>query len=197
MHRAATRGRRRPRLIVLAGLPGSGKSSVAARLASATGGVWLRVDTLEAAMLKAGLRQSFETGVAAYVGVADVAREQLRLGRTVVVDAVNGVEEARALWRSLERECGASRFVIELVCSDPAEHRRRVERRGAPTPPLPVPTWAEVTNREYLPWSEPTLVLDTRAPLDDVIRLALRYVAPVEGRGSGTRRRVRRSAMRT
>lgn len=180
----------RPRLIVLAGLPGTGKSTLARRLAERTGGVWLRVDTIEAALLKAGVARSFETGLAAYLVVVELAREQLRLGRVVIVDAVNGVEEARRWWRELAEACGAERFTVELVCRDPAEHRRRVEARAEPTPPLPSPTWAEVIDRTYVPWTEPTLVLDTVEPLEQNVARVVRYLAggPV-GPSGATRRR--------
>ena len=167
-----------PLLIVFAGLPGTGKSTLARGVASRRDAVWLRVDTAEAAMLKAGLPRSAETGLAAYVVVRDMAAEELRLGRNVVIDAVNGVEEARAMWRDLAAESGASRCVVEVVCSDPVEHRRRVESRGAPTPPLPPPTWEEVRDREYLPWNEPVLSVDTVAPCDEVLRRILGFLPP-------------------
>jgi predicted kinase len=170
-------------LIVLAGLPGAGKSTVAALVADRLGAVWLRVDTLEASMLRAGLPRSFETGLAAYIVARDVAREQLGLRHDVVIDAVNGVEEARQMWRELARECAADRYVLEVVCPDPAEHRRRVESRPAPTPPLPAPTWEEVLQREYLPWREPTLSLDGRRPPEENLRRVRAYLR--RGRAGG------------
>jgi len=176
--RPARSGGPPPVLIVLAGLPGSGKSTVARALARRTGAVWLRVDTLEAAMLEAGLPPSFETGVAAYLGVRDQARDHLRLGRRVIVDAVNGVREARELWENLSAELSVEKRVIELVCSDPAEHRQRVERRPPATPPLPKPTWDEVRAREYVPWNEPHLVVDTTQSLDETLARILMYLRP-------------------
>lgn len=150
----------KPRLVVFAGLPGAGKSTLARLLADSIHALWLRVDTIEASLLRAGIPRSFETGLAAYLVARDVAREHLRLRRDAVIDAVNGVEPARAMWRQLAEECDADRFVIEVKCSDPDEHRRRVESRAFATPPLPSPTWEEVLQREYVAWNEPVLTVD-------------------------------------
>lgn len=141
---------------------------VAARL----GAAWLRVDTVEAALLKAGLTQSFETGLAAYLGVRDIAAEQLGSGRSVVIDAVNGVEPARRMWSELSRESGATQYIVEVTCSDVAAHRKRVESRGGQTPPLPPPTWDEVLKREYQKWGAPFLSVDgTRSPEHNVQKI--------------------------
>jgi len=166
-----------PRLIVLAGLPGVGKSTVARRLAEALGAMWLRVDAIEASLLKAGIPRSFETGLAAYVVASDVAEERLRAGGDAVIDAVNGVEPARQMWRELARRTGARLRIVEITCPDPAEHRRRVETRRPPTPPLPLPTWEEVLAREYLPWSEPVLSVDGTRPPDENLARVLNYCA--------------------
>lgn len=175
----------RPKLIVLAGLPGTGKSTLARLLTTKIDAVWLRVDTIEASVLKAGVARSFETGWAAYLVAADLAREHLRLGRSAVIDAVNGVEPARRVWRELAEECGVERWVVEVICSDPDAHRRRVETRASETPPLPAPTWEEVSSREYVPWAEPTLVVDGLAPPTENLSRILGYL------GSRLRQRAR------
>ncbi|HXY47465.1 MAG TPA: AAA family ATPase [Thermoplasmata archaeon] len=167
-----TRPRRQPRLVVFAGLPGTGKSTLARLLADRLGAIWLRVDLIEASLLKAGIPRSFETGLSAYVVARDIAREHLNLHRDVIIDAVNGVEPARRMWRSVARECHASRFVVEVRCSDPVEHRRRIQSRRGPTPPLPAPSWEEVVQREYLPWKESVLSIDgLNAPAENVSRV--------------------------
>jgi hypothetical protein len=135
------------------------------------------VDTLEASMLKAGLPQSFETGLAAYLGACAVATDHLSMGRDVVIDAVNGVEPARQMWRELAREIHSERFPVEVVCSDLVAHRKRVETRAAPTPPLPLPTWEEVVHREYHPWNEPLLSVDTVHPAEENLRRIMEYVS--------------------
>lgn len=42
------------RLIVLSGLPGAGKSTIARALAEAIGAAWLRIDTIEMAIRESG-----------------------------------------------------------------------------------------------------------------------------------------------
>jgi hypothetical protein len=68
------------------------------------------------------------------------------------------------MWRKLAEECGADRTVVEVVCADREEHRRRVKARAPPTPPLPAPSWEEVVGREYARWEEPVLTVDGREP---------------------------------
>src|SRR3954447_13072767 len=82
-------------LIVISGLPGTGKSAVAAVLADRLRAVHLSIDPIEDALLGAGLARSWETGVAAYEAARVMAEGNLTLGRSVVVDAVNDSEPAR------------------------------------------------------------------------------------------------------
>ena len=167
----------RPKLIVFSGLPGVGKSTLARSVSERLNAVLLRVDRIEAGLLYAGIPRSFETGLAAYLAVAEIVRDHLGLRRTTVVDAVNGVVEARRMWRELATEFGANRYVVEVVVPDPVEHRRRVETRAPSTPPLPTPSWEEVVRREYVPWSEPVLTVDATRPVRENRERIVRYVA--------------------
>jgi predicted kinase len=99
-----------------------------------------------------------------------IAEGSLRAGASVVVDAVNPVEAARRGWRELSARTGAPLYVIEVVCSDQAEHRLRVEQRQGDIEGLAMPTWADVVARHYEPWNEPRLVVDTAGPLAECVR---------------------------
>ncbi|GAA0544416.1 MULTISPECIES: hypothetical protein [Streptomyces] len=50
---------------------------------------------------------------------------------------------------------------VEVVCSDPAEHRRRVTSRSVDIPGLPLPDWQQVVGREYEPWGRERVLVDT------------------------------------
>ena len=154
-------------LIEFGGLPGTGKSTLAGRLATDTKAVWLRIDEIEAAMRRNALTAE-QTGIAAYSVAHDVAANHLRRGLTVIADAVNPVAEARDGWRALAVAVGAEHVVIETVCSDGAEHRRRVETRVSDLPGWVYPTWAQVHRMmgEYQPRTGDRLVLDTTRPVD-------------------------------
>src|SRR5688572_16073348 len=102
-------------LIVISGLPGVGKTTLAAALARRLGASHLSVDTAENALLGAGFEPGWATGVAAYEVVRAAAEQNLRLGHTVVVDAVNDSDAARQTWRNAAAATeSALRFVVLL-----------------------------------------------------------------------------------
>ncbi|MEV6978722.1 AAA family ATPase [Kitasatospora sp. NPDC093806] len=166
-------------LIAMAGLPGAGKSSVAGELGRELAAPVVPVDPIEAAMWRAGVARSQPTGLAAYVVAEAVADGVLALGQTVIVDAVNAAAEARAQWRSLASRHGVPVVFIEVVCSDPVLHRRRLEGRSRGIDGFPEPTWESVERRraEFAPWVEDRLVLDSVLDLSQNIATALGFLA--------------------
>lgn len=144
-------------LIALGGLPGAGKSTLAALLAPRIEAVHLRIDTIEQAMRNAGLTVSGPEG---YLVACDVAEDNLRLSHTVIVDSVNPIAVTRACWRELAASLGVPLVEIEVICGDAREHRRRVDSRTTDVPGLVLPTWQQVVDREYEAW-DTAYVVDT------------------------------------
>jgi predicted kinase len=142
-------------LVIFGGLPGAGKSTLALRLEAEMGAVWLRIDTIEYAIADGD--EAAAVGAAGYRVAYAVAEDNLRLGRTVIGDSVNPREITRRAWRNAAVREGAKAVEIEVVCSDVAEHRRRVEIRSAL---IPV-TWQEVVERDYEPWTSDRIRIDT------------------------------------
>lgn len=145
------------RLVVFSGLPGIGKSTIARELARRLGAVWLRVDTIETAIADEATPITDE----GYRAAQAVAIDNLRLGLDVIGDSVNPWMETRDAWRDAGLAAGAEVLEVEVVCTDPAEHRRRVETRVVDVAGLTPPTWDEVAGRDYRPWTRDRLVIDT------------------------------------
>jgi predicted kinase len=167
-----------PTLIVLSGLPGSGKTSLAEGLSRALSVPIFSVDPIEAAMWRAGIAKS-ETGIAAYEVAQALADEHLRLRHSVIVDAVNPVEAPRSAWRRLAAKHRVSLKIIECVCSDETMHRQRIEGRVRSIAATHELTWARLQQRraEYEAWTDPRLVLDTsHAATTQLLPQALNYL---------------------
>jgi predicted kinase len=149
-----------PVLVVIGGLPATGKSTIAEAVARTTAIPYVRVDRIEQAIV-AWSPLSHPVGPVGYAVAHQLALEQLLLGLDVIVECVNPVALTRDAWASTAMTGGAGLLEVEISCSDPAEHRRRVESRASDVDGLVKPTWAEVVGRDYEPWNRTPLRLDT------------------------------------
>jgi predicted kinase len=147
-------------LIIFGGLPGVGKTAIARELARCIQALYLRIDSIEQAILASGVMNE-PINDAGYRVAYAVAEENLRIGRTVVADSVNPISLTREAWVSVAIRAGARAIEIEVECSNVDEHRRRVEMRTADIPGLRLPTWREVVERDYHPWDRQRLMIDT------------------------------------
>jgi predicted kinase len=167
-----------PILIVFSGLPGSGKSTLAEGVSRNLSAPVFSVDPIEAAMWRAGLTKA-HTGIAAYDVAQALAEEHLRLGHSVIIDAVNPIEAPRTAWRKLAVKYRANLKIIECVCADQIIHRRRIEARVRKIDGMPDITWARVLERraEYETWTDARLTLDTsKKSAEQLLTVALEYV---------------------
>jgi predicted kinase len=147
-------------LVVIGGLPATGKTTLARLLAAETGAVHVRVDTIEQALVRSGLARH-PVGPAGYVVGYALAEEHLRQGLGVIAESVNPLAVTRDAWRETAVRAGVPWAEVEVICSDPAEHRRRVASRSVDIADLPLPDWEAVAGREYEPWNRERIVVDT------------------------------------
>jgi predicted kinase len=145
-------------LYIFGGLPGTGKSTLAAALARRNHAFYLRIDTVEQAMRDS---KSYADGPAGYIVSYKVASDNLRLGMSVVADSVNPISITREAWRDVAIQAKVAFVEIEIICSDQEEHRHRVESRESGIMNLRLPTWKEVIEREYEQWNTDHIVIDT------------------------------------
>jgi predicted kinase len=157
-------------LIILSGLPGTGKTTIARLLAHELAAVYLRIDSIEQSMRAAGWAVEGQGYSVAYA----VAEDNLRLGRIVVADCVNPWPLTRSEWRAVADRTGVPALDVEIVCSDAGEHRRRVETRATDITGHRLPTWQEVVERDYRAWDGERIVIDTaRQCVEESIRTIL------------------------
>lgn len=147
-------------LIIFGGLPGTGKTTIARELARQIGAVHVRIDSIEQA-IRASAMLTQPINDVGYRVAYTLAEDNLRIGRTVIADSVNPLRLTRDAWLAVANRAKVTAIEIEITCSDPDEHRRRVETRVADIPGSTVPTWQEVISRKYHPWHRKHFIIDT------------------------------------
>ncbi|MBX3026787.1 AAA family ATPase [bacterium] len=168
-----------PPLVVVCGLSGSGKSTVAAALAARTGFVHLNSDRTRKAL--AGLAPTERGGpelytpersAATYAALHDGAGAALAAGRGAIIDATFQRREHRDRAAAVARAAGAPLLFVECRADD-AETRRRLARRGARADDPSDADWAVYQRQratyEPLADDEPHLTIDTSRPAAAVL----------------------------
>ncbi len=165
-------------LILCAGLPGTGKSTLAEGLGRALGCPVFAKDWLEAALWRSGVGREQGSGWAGYELLTALAESQLRLGQPAILDCVAGREALRRQWRALAEQFQAGFRPVEYVCADTALHQARLAGRQRGIPGWYELDWAEVerVRAGYEPWEIERLVLDMAQPLVQNLQAALAYV---------------------
>ena len=145
----------RATLIIVCGLPGSGKTTHAVRLAAERGGVRLSPDDWMDALAV----NLWDTAMRARLEALQwsLAKDMLRAGVTVVVEWGTWSRAERDTLRVEARELGAS---VELVYLDvPVDELwRRIQQRGREDPPI-TRAELEVWSRDFERPTEEEMVL--------------------------------------
>ena len=156
---------------MMCGLPASGKTTTAARLHAALGGLLIRSCDVYRDLgisLPEWVRRThgFTEGVAAYERLRDAAyvemARRLQTGlkdgvAPIIVDAVHGEPEKRAAAYAACRAHGASPALVWCRCDDPAAIERRVRlRQGRELEPEHEAADASVVRHLTGLWTDPT-----------------------------------------
>jgi uncharacterized protein len=165
------------RLVVVSGLPGTGKTTIATAVAERRGAVHLRSDDLRGGTTPAGADRYTPAAIDRVYGeLLTTAAGVLARGRSVVVDATWRDPAHRRAVEGLARTTAAELVVLE--CQAPAGvaeariERRRTQGTDASEATVQV---ARAHRATWTPWPEATVV-DTATTVDEAVMVALRAV---------------------
>ena len=161
-------------LVLVTGLQGTGKSTIAARCADLLDAPVLAWDWVMAALtpferVQATL-EALDRPTYRAVGWAvmwQLSRAELQRGRSVVLDGLARSDEVAGT-RALAAEHGAGCLVVLTTCVDPELHRSRVDGRTRGIPGWYELSWDHVaeTRRTWKPPADVDVVLDCGEPVE-------------------------------
>ena len=163
------------KLIIFSGLPGTGKSTLASRLARELHMPLLCIDDVVGEVPSGAGIEFWDSKVAILLRLAEV---QLDLGLSVILDSVF-MNMDRHHAQELARKYGARFYPIYVFISDDKVWKRRVRERSDEVNNKDVATWERIQHQRthFRPWSpETALFIDSLESADRNYETVLRFV---------------------
>ncbi len=163
-------------IILVSGLPGSGKSYFASRLAAGLGAQYINSDKTRKEMNRMG-RYTFEDKRVVYERMAALTDEAMKRGSDVVVDATFYNLIFRKLFIGLAEQHNVPLRLIEVVAEEAIAKERLMRPRKYSEADYAV---YQKIKSQFETFEEPHLILKSaNLPVDRNIEIALDYIQGV------------------
>jgi hypothetical protein len=155
-----------PQLVLVSGVPGVGKSTVAEWIADRLDAVHLRTDVVRKELFPDPSYSDAETD-AVYATVVDRGREHLRAGRSAVLDATYKDREKRVGPRRAARDLDVPLRIVKVE-AEPAVVRERIRQRTDDASDADVEIY-ERFRREFEPIERPYTTIDNSDAFEETV----------------------------
>jgi predicted kinase len=158
------------RVVLIAGIPGAGKSTLAESLARHLKTPIFSADWVIGSLVPFDVLTDENAWAVVDLNLVALIARHVQLGIDVVVDAAGHTRAERTRLRELTERLGGVFVGVECVCSDERLHRERIEGRDRGIPGWhPTVPWERVERMRGLwePWDEDHLVLDSAVETPD------------------------------
>lgn len=163
-------------IIQMHGHPGSGKSLVARGIAGATGAIVLDRDVVKSTMLEYG-HDDDDIAPVAYEICLRMAGEIARQGYSVILDSTAYYPIIRNRGRQYAEEANAGYYIVDVVCTDEEELRRRLDERDNKPSQIDAPQGDPYQQPGAEKIDEPHLLVDTcEQTIEQCVRQAMEYI---------------------
>lgn len=160
-------------IILVAGLPGTGKSYFAIRLAARLEAVYISSDKVRKSLEGMG-KYALEDKLSVYKGMADLAEVNLTKGESVVLDATFYRKDMRSLFFTLADKYSSDIYFVYIEAKEDLIRKRVSKAR--PDSEADFEVYKKV-KAQYDPINIPHLILQsTDRNISEMIQQAVQYI---------------------
>ena len=162
-------------LIMICGLPGTGKSTLAKAVAEKIGAVHISSDTVRMKLLKERT-YSEEEKEKIYDLMLKEAENLLKEGKTIVLDATFYKKKLRELVKGIAEKAESKFFIVECITEENLLKERIFSRKKEETESETDFEIYKKVKAQFEPIEEDHIAVDTSLPLEKQVELVEQYI---------------------